>query len=79
MMSYIDAVSIVSISSTESLNTASAGNMISIQNPEYTSSTRRTNIRNTYFAVTRGSRVYWTRKYGEYSQYTPEKNTSTNC
>ena len=35
-----------------------------IQNPEYTSITRRTNIRNTYCAVTRVSRAYWTRKYG---------------
>ena len=77
MVSEINPASTGSVSSTEGPNTASADNMIScIQNPEHTSSTRRTNIRKTYFAVTRVSRVYRTRKYGEYSQYTPETNTT---
>ena len=45
LVSYINAASTGSISSTEGPNTASAGNMMrSIQNPEYTSSIRRTHI-----------------------------------
>ena len=54
----MNATNTGSITRTEGPDTAIAGNMTSsIQNPECTSSTRRTNIRNTYFAVTRVSKI----------------------